>query len=58
MGAALILPKQRIQRDIKDQQLRLDQIAEEHACSEELVAFRVRRLRLWNRYLSYERAAS
>lgn len=58
MGAALLLPKQRIQRDIKDQQLRLDQLAEDHVCSEELVAFRVRRLRLWNRYLSYSRAAS
>jgi IrrE N-terminal-like domain len=58
MGAALLLPKQRIQRDIKGQQLRLDQIARAHSCSEELVAFRVRRLRLWNRYLGYSRAAS
>ena len=58
MGAALLLPKQRIQRDVKDEQLSLDQIAEAHSCSEELVAFRVRRLRLWNRYLSYARAAS
>ena len=58
LGAALLLPKQRIQRDIKEQQLGLDHIAEAHSCSEDLVAFRVRRLRLWNRYLSYSRAAS
>ena len=37
MGAALLLPKQRIQRDIKEQQLGLDQIADAHSCSEELV---------------------
>lgn len=58
MGAALLLPRQRIQRDVKDEQLGLDQIAAAHGCSEELVAFRVRRLRLWNRYLSYSQAAS
>jgi Zn-dependent peptidase ImmA (M78 family) len=58
MGAALLLPKQRIQRDVKERQLGLGQIAEAHTCSEELVAFRVRRLRLWNRYVSYSHAAS
>ncbi len=38
LGAALLLPKERIQRDVKDLQLLTSQIAETHGCSEELVA--------------------
>jgi hypothetical protein len=56
-GAALLLPKERIQRDIKDRQCSLGDIADEHGCSEQLVTYRVRRMRLWNRYLSYTAAA-
>ena len=57
LGAALLLPKERIQRDVKELKLLVDQIADEHACSEELVCYRIRRMRLWNRYLSYADAA-
>lgn len=57
LGAALLLPKQRIQRDVKDLKLFVGQIAEEHGCSDELVTYRLRRMRLWNRYLSYATAA-
>lgn len=57
LGSALLLPKQRIQHDVKDLKLLISQIAEEHGCSDELVTYRVRRMRLWNRYQSYAIAA-
>lgn len=57
LGSALLLPKQRIQRDVKDLELLISQIADEHGCSDELVTYRVRRMRLWNRYQSYATAA-
>jgi hypothetical protein len=58
LGAALLLPKERIQRDVKEQQLLADEIADAHGCSEQLVSYRIRRMRLWNRYIGYARAAS
>lgn len=57
LGSALLLPKQRIQRDVKDLELLIPQIADEHGCSHELVTYRVRRMMLWNRYQSYAAAA-
>ena len=57
LGAALLLPKERIQRDVKELELTTAQIAQEHGCSEDLVAYRIRRMRLWKRYLSYAAAA-
>jgi hypothetical protein len=53
LGAALLLPKERIQRDVKERECLLGEIAQEHGCSNELVAYRVRRMRLWDRYQSY-----
>jgi Zn-dependent peptidase ImmA (M78 family) len=58
LGAALLLPKERIQQDVKDEQLLADEIAGTHRCSEELVTYRIRRLRLWRRYTAYATAAS
>jgi hypothetical protein len=58
LGAALLLPKERIQRDVKDLRLLVNEIADEHRCSTELVIYRIRRMRLWNRYLTYAPKAS
>lgn len=58
LGSAMLLPKERIQRDVKEHQALAEAIADAHACSTDLVAYRIRRLRLWNRYTTYARAAS
>lgn len=58
LGAALILPKERIQRDVKDRQVTAGEIAEAHKCSQQLVEYRIRRMRLWPRYSAYARSAS
>lgn len=58
LGAAMLLPKQRIQRDVKEQELLIGEIADAHGCSEQLVIYRIRRMKLWNRYSSYASAAS
>jgi AraC-like DNA-binding protein len=58
LGAALLLPKERIQRDIKERCLEISEIANAHGCSEALVEYRVRRMRLWRRYLAYGTAAA
>lgn len=58
LGAALPLPKERIQRDVKELQLLVGEIADAHGCSEQLVTYRIRRMRLWNRYSTYATAAS
>ena len=54
LGAAILLPKERIQRDVKAGQ-RASAIATAHGCSEELVVYRIRRMRLWR---TYQRAAA
>ena len=58
LGAALLLPKQRIQRDIKERECLLQDIADAHNCSTELVGYRIRRCRLWDRYQGYAAEAS
>jgi hypothetical protein len=58
LGAAMLLPNERIQQDIKELELMLGEIADAHACSEQLVAYRVGRMRLWNRYSTYASAVS
>jgi Zn-dependent peptidase ImmA (M78 family) len=58
LGAALLLPRERIQRDVKEQQLLVDEIADAHGCSEQLVTYRIRRMRLWTRYSGYATEAS
>jgi Zn-dependent peptidase ImmA (M78 family) len=58
LGAALLIPKERIQRDVKEEALTAGEIAEAHKCSEQLVMYRIRRMRLWNRYSGYARDAS
>lgn len=57
LGSALLLPKERIQRDVKELGLLAGEIADEHGCSDQLVLYRIRRLRLWNRYCAYSDAA-
>ncbi len=57
LGCALLLPKERIQRDVKDQQRLVREIADEHGCSHELVSYRIKRARLWRRYQLYAAAA-
>jgi len=58
LGAALLLPKERIQRDVKERESLVLEIADAHGCSEQLVTYRIRRMRLWDRYLAYASAAS
>jgi Zn-dependent peptidase ImmA (M78 family) len=57
LGAALLLPKERIQRDVKVLNLHRNEIADEHNCSPELVDYRIRRMQLWKRYTAYAQAA-
>jgi Zn-dependent peptidase ImmA (M78 family) len=52
LGAALLLPKERIQADIGGLRFAPD-IARDHGCSVEYVEYRIKRLRLWNRYSTY-----
>jgi Zn-dependent peptidase ImmA (M78 family) len=51
LGAALLLPKERIQLDVS-RRTPARQIAMEHSCSVPLVEYRIKRLRLWKRYTS------
>lgn len=57
LGAALLLPKERIQHDV-GQKLLIDDIADSHTCSTELVTYRINRMRLARRYAAYARKAS
>jgi Zn-dependent peptidase ImmA (M78 family) len=52
LGAALLLPKERIQMEVGRQRVAQD-VAVEHICSVELVEYRIKRLRLWGRYSKY-----
>jgi Zn-dependent peptidase ImmA (M78 family) len=52
LGAAILLPKERIQRDVKAR-MAAQEIADAHGCSEELVVYRIKRMRLWQRYEKY-----
>jgi Zn-dependent peptidase ImmA (M78 family) len=52
LGAAILLPKERIQQDIAAK-LSAVEIANIHGCSEELVVYRIKRMRLWQRYENY-----
>jgi len=52
LGSAILLPKERIQRDVAER-YHASEIAEVHGCSEELVTYRIKRMRLWNRYTGY-----
>lgn len=53
LGAALLLPKERIQRDVKIEKVTADEIADAHKCSVPLVEYRIRRMRLWGCYSAY-----
>jgi hypothetical protein len=50
--SAILLPKERIQRDVGEK-CTARKIAVAHGCSEELVAYRIKRMRLWQRYERY-----
>jgi Zn-dependent peptidase ImmA (M78 family) len=52
LGAAILLPKERIQRDVGER-LTTNEIAAVHGCSVELAAYRIKRMRLWGRYERY-----
>jgi Zn-dependent peptidase ImmA (M78 family) len=52
LGAAILLPKERIQRDVAERRT-ASEIADAHGCSEELVVYRIKRMRLWQRYEKY-----
>ena len=52
LGAALLLPKERIQHDVGGKRSAAD-IAALHGCSEELAVYRIKRMRLWQRYERY-----
>jgi len=52
LGAAILLPKERIQRDVAAKRTATE-IANAHGCSEELVVYRIKRMRLWQRYEKY-----
>lgn len=57
LGGALLLPKERIQRDVAQQRL-ASEIADAHTCSEQLVGYRINRMRLARRYQAYAKQAS
>jgi Zn-dependent peptidase ImmA (M78 family) len=52
LGAALLLPKERIQRDVAERRT-AQEIAAVHACSGDIVVYRIKRMRLWQRYERY-----
>jgi Zn-dependent peptidase ImmA (M78 family) len=52
LGAAILLPKERIQRDVGEERMATE-IAAAHSCSEDLVVYRIKRMRLWQRYERY-----
>ena len=52
LGAALLLPKERIQMEVGRQRVASD-VATEHGCSAELVEYRIKRMRLWGKYSKY-----
>jgi len=46
--------KERIQHDVAEQRT-AKEVAAEHRCSEDIVIYRIKRMRLWNRYDGYAR---
>jgi Zn-dependent peptidase ImmA (M78 family) len=52
LGAAILLPKERIQRDVAAL-LTAAEIAATHECSDDIVVYRIKRMRLWQRYERY-----
>jgi len=52
LGAAILLPKERIQRDVAAHRS-AEEIAAVHACSDDIVVYRIKRMRLWQRYERY-----
>lgn len=48
LGAAILLPKERIQRDVR-QRAHAAEVARIHGCSEDLVTYRIKRMRLCRR---------
>jgi hypothetical protein len=54
LGAAILLPKERIQHDVAEQRT-AKEVAAEHRCSDDIVIYRIKRMRLWKRYDGYAR---
>jgi hypothetical protein len=53
LGAATLLTKETIQRAVSEQRLPARTIAAHHRCSEDFVIYRIKRLRLWQKYERY-----
>lgn len=56
LGSAMLLTKPRMRSDLAAERT-LQQIADTHSCSTELVSFRLKRIRLYQRYQGYADAA-
>jgi hypothetical protein len=52
-GSVLLLPKELIQHHVKVRQGSAQELADICGCSVELVQLRIKRCRLWNRYVAY-----
>lgn len=52
LGTAILLPKERVQQDVAAKRT-ASEIADAHGCSEELVIYRIKRMRLYQRYQGY-----
>jgi hypothetical protein len=50
LGATILLPKELVQKEVNRGVSAID-LAKQHGCSPDLVAYRIRRCRLWNRHL-------
>lgn len=55
LGSMLLLPKETIQHHVKVAHGTSEELADRLGCSIDLVEFRIKRCRLWSRYLSYSR---
>jgi Zn-dependent peptidase ImmA (M78 family) len=51
-GSMMMLPKELIQRHVKNVRGTAEELAARAGCSVELVHFRIKRCRLWERYLA------
>ena len=54
LGAIILLPKELIQREV-ERGMSIQKIASERQCSTDLVAYRIKRCRLWKRCVKYEK---
>jgi hypothetical protein len=58
LGAALLLPRERIEVDVRERPNLVREIADTHGHSEQPVTYRIKRMHLWDRYVGYAFRAS